>query len=197
MRNRALHIREKTLPPDHPDLAMSWNNLGVQYFNQKRYDDAREAYEKALAINRKAYGNDHSEVALALANLSEVNEVRNDFDGARALLLEALEIEEKGNRDSTRSAIFLARLGRTEVAMKRYEQALPRLERAIRMLEKSKSNEAQLALSRFAMAKVLWEHKHDKQAARALAEKAKQGPFAGADLKPIVSEIEDWLRTHR
>lgn len=197
MRKKALAIRQKTLQPNHPDIADSWNNLGVQYVLEKRRAEGRDAYEKALTIYRKAYGNEHPLVAMALANLGEVYGLERDFKRARELLVEALGIEERVNRDSPRSASFLTMLGSVEVASKLYTDAKSHLDRAVRILEKSKSDERQLATARFLLAKILWERDHDKKGARALAEKAKVGPFSNVEMKPVLAEIDDWLRTHR
>jgi tetratricopeptide (TPR) repeat protein len=45
---RALAIREKTLGPDHPDVAQSLNNLALLYDQQGRYADAEPLYKRAL-----------------------------------------------------------------------------------------------------------------------------------------------------
>jgi tetratricopeptide (TPR) repeat protein len=51
---RALAIREKSLGPDHPDVATSLNNLALLYNNQGRYADAEPLYKRSLAIWEKA-----------------------------------------------------------------------------------------------------------------------------------------------
>ena len=49
-----LAINRKILPPLHPDLATSLNNLGLLLHTMGRHDEARKHYEEALAIRRKA-----------------------------------------------------------------------------------------------------------------------------------------------
>ena len=52
---QALAIRRKSLPPDHPDIAHSLNNLGkVQRVQLREYAAAKQSHEQALAICRKA-----------------------------------------------------------------------------------------------------------------------------------------------
>ena len=60
---RALAIREKALGPDHPDVAVSLNNLAGLYAYQGRYADAEPLFKRALAIREKALGPDHPDVA--------------------------------------------------------------------------------------------------------------------------------------
>ena len=45
-----LEISEKSLPPNHPDLAISYNNIGLVYDNMGEYS-------KALLLHEKAIGN--------------------------------------------------------------------------------------------------------------------------------------------
>ena len=51
---QALAIQRKALPPDHPDIAQSLNNLGVVQENLREYAAAKQSHEQALAIRRKA-----------------------------------------------------------------------------------------------------------------------------------------------
>ena len=51
---RALAIREKALGPEHPDVAISLNNLALLLLrHQGRYAEAEPLYKRALAIRRK------------------------------------------------------------------------------------------------------------------------------------------------
>jgi len=60
---RVLAIREKALGLDHPDVALSLNNLALLYKAQGRYADAEPVYKRALAIYEKALGPTHPYVA--------------------------------------------------------------------------------------------------------------------------------------
>ncbi|CAF4370598.1 unnamed protein product, partial [Rotaria sordida] len=44
---KAHQIFEKALPPNHPDLAASYNNIGLVYDNMGDYSKALEFHEKA------------------------------------------------------------------------------------------------------------------------------------------------------
>ena len=60
---QALAIRRKSLPPDHPDIAHSLNNLGVVQSELREYAAAKQSHEQALAIRRKSLPPDHPDIA--------------------------------------------------------------------------------------------------------------------------------------
>src|SRR5262249_25815099 len=62
MAQRLLAIRERTLSPDHPDVASALNNLATLYYLQRRYADAEPLYLRALAIREKALRREHPDV---------------------------------------------------------------------------------------------------------------------------------------
>jgi tetratricopeptide (TPR) repeat protein len=47
---------ETVLPPDHPDLASVWTNLGALYTAQARYRSAESMLQKALAHHVRVLG---------------------------------------------------------------------------------------------------------------------------------------------
>ena len=51
---QALAICRKSLPPDHPDIAASLNNLGMVQCELREYAAAKQSHEQALAICRKS-----------------------------------------------------------------------------------------------------------------------------------------------
>ena len=56
---------EKALGPDHPDIALSLNNLGYLLQAQGDSPARGRSYERALAICEKALGPDHPDTARA------------------------------------------------------------------------------------------------------------------------------------
>jgi tetratricopeptide (TPR) repeat protein len=69
---RALSIKEKLLGPQHPDVAMTLNNLAVLYKTQQRYDEAENFYRRALSIFERALDPTHQKVITALMNLARL-----------------------------------------------------------------------------------------------------------------------------
>jgi tetratricopeptide (TPR) repeat protein len=85
----ALAIRRKALPPLHPDLAYSLDNLGVLLHDIGRHDEARKLLEEALAISRKALPPLHPELANSLDNLGVLLQAMGERDAALRCLQEA------------------------------------------------------------------------------------------------------------
>lgn len=94
-----LKQREKTLGPDHPDVAESCSNLAILYNQKGDAARAQPLYERALAIYEKQYGPDHPEVAHTLTDLAVLHlEAGRDGVG-RPLLERALAIQVRGVRE--------------------------------------------------------------------------------------------------
>jgi tetratricopeptide (TPR) repeat protein len=78
---RALAIAEKALGPNHPDTAISLNNLGGLLQGQGDLPGARPYVERALAIREKALGPDHPDMARSLNNLGYLLKAQGDLAG--------------------------------------------------------------------------------------------------------------------
>ena len=82
---RALAIDEKSFGPDHPNVAMSLNNLAVLLQATNRLAEAEPLMRRALAINEKSLGPEHPDVANSLNNLALLLAERDDWAAAAAL----------------------------------------------------------------------------------------------------------------
>ncbi|CAF4361244.1 unnamed protein product [Rotaria sordida] len=69
---RSLEIRKIALPPNHPDLASSYNNIGLVYDNMGEYSKALSFLEKAHEIDRKTLPPNHPHIALVKRNIEDV-----------------------------------------------------------------------------------------------------------------------------
>ncbi|MEI7590291.1 MAG: CHAT domain-containing tetratricopeptide repeat protein [Deltaproteobacteria bacterium] len=92
---RSLAINEKSLGPDHPDVAKGLNNLAVLYKAIGNFAEAELLFKRALAINEKSLGPDHPDVAGGLFNLASLYQDKNNYVEAGALFKRALAINEK------------------------------------------------------------------------------------------------------
>lgn len=94
LHERSLAIRERERGPDHPETAISLNNLG--WFSYLRGDlaAAERHYARALAIRERVLGADHPETALVLDNLGLVRLAEGKPAEAEALFRRALAIRE-------------------------------------------------------------------------------------------------------
>jgi tetratricopeptide (TPR) repeat protein len=67
---KALEVAEQNVGSDHPDVAITLNNLAGLYRTQGEYAKAEPLYKRSLAIWEKALGPDHPDVATILENLA-------------------------------------------------------------------------------------------------------------------------------
>ena len=86
MLKRALAITEKSLGPEHPEVAPIVHNLATLYQDMERYAEAEPLYKRALAILGKALGPDHPNLAQTLENYAAL--LRKTGLGTEATMLE-------------------------------------------------------------------------------------------------------------
>ena len=80
---KALAIQIKQLGPNHPDVAISYNNIGSigqVLYRKGEYDQALEYYQKALAIQIKQLGPNHPNVATSYNNIGQVHYRKGEYD---------------------------------------------------------------------------------------------------------------------
>jgi tetratricopeptide (TPR) repeat protein len=71
------------LGPEHPDVALSLNNLGGLLRVQGSYAEAAPLYERSLAIFEKSLGSEHPKMALVLNNLAVLFKDIGSYSEAR------------------------------------------------------------------------------------------------------------------
>lgn len=134
---RAVRIGERTLGPDHLDVAAGLNNLAITYFYQGRYDDAQPFCERALAIRESAFGSDHPQVATSLNTLAGLHLYRGRYDEAQPLYERALEVRQRTlGSDDPRVASSLNNLAVLCIEQRRYAEAESLYERALIIRER-------------------------------------------------------------
>ena len=90
-----LKIREKILGPEHPEVALTLNDLAVFLNKTSDYTGALSLYERSLVIYEKALGKDHPDVARTLNNLAGTLEMIGKSEQAKSMYERALRIREK------------------------------------------------------------------------------------------------------
>ena len=134
----ALKIRERRLPPGHPDLARTLNDRSQLFYALGRYAEAEAPCVRALAIREAALGPDHPDTAESLSNLATLRRVQGRFDEAERLQRRALAIREKalgpGHPDV---AQVLNNFAFLYWQQGRFEEAAPLFERALAIREKA------------------------------------------------------------
>jgi eukaryotic-like serine/threonine-protein kinase len=132
--SESLDLHLAHLPPDHPDLARVYDDLGVAVSNRGRYDEAEALLRAGLAIRREAYVRPHVLLAHSLNNLGVTLARTGDYAGAERYLREALEVgAEVLGPDSPSLAVDLANLGVILESVGNYAAADSALSEALRI----------------------------------------------------------------
>lgn len=135
---RTLAIRERVLGPEHPDTAMSLNNLAALYDHQGRYAEAEPLFKRGLAIRERVLGLDHLDVALILNNLAALYDHQGRYSEAEPLYERSLDIRERALGPHHPSvATSLNNLGSLYNHQGRYADAEKVLERSLAIREKT------------------------------------------------------------
>ncbi len=97
---KSLEIDQKTLPPNHPNLANSYNNIGAVYYNMGEYSTALSSYEKALEIQQQSLPLNHPDLASSYNNIGMVYDSTGNYSKARSFYERAVEIGQKSLRSN-------------------------------------------------------------------------------------------------
>ncbi|CAF5041876.1 unnamed protein product, partial [Rotaria sp. Silwood1] len=89
---KALNINEKILPPNHPDLASSYNNIGSVYYSMGEYSKALSSYERSLEIQKIALPSNHPDLAASYNNIGSVYDEMGEYSKALSSYERSLEI---------------------------------------------------------------------------------------------------------
>ena len=82
------------MPPTHPHIATTLNNLATLYREQGHYDKAEPMFKRALSIQEKSLGTDHPHIAGTLNNLALLYQATNRESEAKKLEIRAARIEQ-------------------------------------------------------------------------------------------------------
>jgi tetratricopeptide (TPR) repeat protein len=135
---KALEIRQKTLPPNHPDLAQSYNNIGGVYDNMGEYSKALSFYEKALEIYQKTLPPNHPDLATSYNNIAMVYMNMGEYSKALSFFEKTHEIFEKTLPPNHPSlATSYNNIGGVYRNMGEYSKALSFYEKALEIKQKT------------------------------------------------------------
>ena len=81
---KALRIREKVFGSNHTELADSCNALGLLYFSQEFFQEAKEYFSKAVDIYGKDENNVHPDFATIYVNMALIAYNEADLDTSLA-----------------------------------------------------------------------------------------------------------------
>ena len=70
---QSLQILLKSLPGDHPKIAMSYENIALIHEGKREWKEALELFEKALNIRQHAFSSEHPTVLEVKADIQRVS----------------------------------------------------------------------------------------------------------------------------
>ena len=92
---QTLAAQERSLGPDHPDVAKNLNSLTALYLRQGRFDEAEPLLKRSLAIQERSLGPDNPNVANNLNDLAALYFHQERYDEAEPLFKRSLAIRER------------------------------------------------------------------------------------------------------
>ncbi|CAF1122957.1 unnamed protein product [Adineta steineri] len=193
---KALEIREKTLPSNHPHLAGSYNNIGAVYDNMGEYSKALSYYEKALEIQQKTLPANHPDLATSYCCMGSVYSKMGEYSKALTFLENSLKIQEKTlPSNHPNLAVSHSNIGMVYKNMGEYSKALSFYEKDLEISQKTlPSNHPDLATSYNNIACVYYNTKDYSKALsyfeRALGMRQRALPPTHPHIKSVKNSIE-------
>jgi tetratricopeptide (TPR) repeat protein len=135
---KTLEIEQKTLPSNHPNLAISYNNIGNVYNNMGEYSKALSYYEKALEIYQKSLPPNHPNLATSYNNIGLVYDNMKEYSKALSYYEKDLEISKKTLPPNHPSlATSYNNVGNVYNKMGEYSKAVSYCEKALEISQKT------------------------------------------------------------
>jgi tetratricopeptide (TPR) repeat protein len=136
---QAIALKSASFGPDHPEVALSWDELGIQLFARGDFESSLSAFHEAHNIRSKQEGSSsHPNLAMVLNNIACCYFQMGNHRTALLKLQEASEIQHKAVGSSAQAdldllhvAIVVCNCGYLNLALKQYEEAQSLFEEAL------------------------------------------------------------------
>ncbi len=133
-----LERQEALLGPEHPQIAISLNQLGNGEFDRARFGAAETAYRRARAIRQRVFGDDHVRTASVEVNLANALAAGGRPHDALVVYRQAqITLETRLGADHPHVAVVLSSSASALNAIDDRTAARQRLERALAIQEKA------------------------------------------------------------
>jgi tetratricopeptide (TPR) repeat protein len=90
--NKSLKIIIESLRPNHPNIATSYNNIGLIYYNKGEYDTALDYYNKSLKIRIESLSPYHPNIATSYNNIGLIYDNKGEYETALDYYNKSLKI---------------------------------------------------------------------------------------------------------
>ncbi len=192
--NLALSLKQKALPPNHPDIAITLNTIAYFHAELGEGEQALIAAQAAVETYGAAYGSQSPLSWTVLDNRGVSLRVLHRYREAEDDLRTALaQIQALVGADHLLTADPLTELGKVLIEEGKSREASLLLERALHIRERVNSTSLDVADTRFALARARWAYSQDRASARALAQVARDAYRAVPGFKRRLDEVDAWL----
>ncbi|CAF1374711.1 unnamed protein product [Adineta steineri] len=135
---KSLAIRQKSLPPNHPDSAKSYNSIGNVHCNTGNYPKTLFYYEKALEIRQQTLPPNHPDLAMSYNNIGNVYNIMGNYPKTLLYYEKALEIRQQSLPPNHPDlAMSYNNIGEVYRKMSDYPKALASHEKALEIQQQS------------------------------------------------------------
>jgi tetratricopeptide (TPR) repeat protein len=135
---KSLEIDHKTLPPNHPDLAISYSSIGLVHDKMGDYSKALLSHGEALGIKKQNLPPYHPDLATSYSNIGGVYNKMGDYEKALSYYNNAHGIFLKALLPNHPDlATSYSNIGELYNKMGNYDQALFVHKEALEMLQKT------------------------------------------------------------
>ncbi|MBQ6168075.1 MAG: DUF2225 domain-containing protein [Muribaculaceae bacterium] len=139
---RQIAMSEKLYGTDSKEIATSYNNIGLAYWDQGEYGKALEFHKKALDIDEKKLGKEHPDTATDYNNIGAVYKSQCEYDKALEFNFKALDIREKVlGKEHPQTATCYNNIGLVYKRLGKYDKALEYYFKALDIDEKALGKE--------------------------------------------------------
>ena len=193
---QAIALKEESLGPEHPDVAISLDGLGAILTELGRPAEGIKFTERAIAILSKHADPTDPVLADAVANkavallaLGQHEQALASFERALATLSKVADSWSPG------LASALSGIGRTKLALGQHRSAIDPLSRAIDIYDRFPGSGSAAAETELALARALWDGGGDRGRARRLAEAARD-TCVKLERTDRAASATKWLAAH-
>jgi tetratricopeptide (TPR) repeat protein len=157
-RKNCLEITRQRWGDDHPDIAMSLNDLANLYKLQGRYEKAEPLLCSVLEMDKRMLEDDHPDIATSMNNLANLYESQGRYEEAEPLLCSVLEMDKRMLKDEHPDvAMSMNNLALLYCSQGRYEEAEPLYRSALEMRKRLLGDEhPDVAMSMDNLALLQW-----------------------------------------
>ncbi len=194
LHERALTIKETQLGREHPSVALTLGNLANIAYDRGDLAQTIALDRRSLEIREKELGPDHPQVGLGLHNLGETLRELGDAAAAQTSYERAVSIFERAHGPTHPKVAYpLTGLAELNLANGEPRAAISPAQRAVEIREQAKSAPEELAYSRFALGRALWESRNDRKRGLELVQQAATALRGRDGEVDTLVKVERWL----